>query len=42
MQFRIEADEEIDRVALYAEEADKEPRATRLAGQATAGVKDSH
>ncbi len=34
--------EEIDRVADYAEEIDKELRATRTAGQATAGVRDSH
>ena len=34
--------EEIDRVADYAEEIDKELCATRMAGQATAGVRDSH
>jgi hypothetical protein len=34
--------EEIDRVADYAEEIDKELRATRMAGQATAGVRDSY
>jgi hypothetical protein len=34
--------EEIDRVADYAEEIDKELRATRMAGQATAGVRDTH
>ena len=34
--------EEIDRVADYAEEIDKGLLATRMAGQATAGVRDSH
>lgn len=34
--------EEIDRVADYAEEIDKELRATRMAGQATAGARESH
>lgn len=34
--------EEIDRVADYAEEIDTELRATRMAGQATAGVRDTH
>jgi hypothetical protein len=34
--------EEIDRVADYAEEIDRELCATRMAGQATAGVRDSH
>ena len=34
--------EEIDRVADFAEEIDTELRATRMAGQATAGVRDTH
>ena len=34
--------EEIDRVADYAEEIDKELRATRMAGPVTAGVRDTH